>query len=257
MISVKNLTFSYDKKPVLDDVSFDVPSGDFCAVIGPNGSGKSTLLKAVSGLLPETAVRTAVSVDGQPLSDYTPLALARKVAYVPQRVDIVFDFTVFDTVMMGRHPHQSRWETGTPHDVAVVTEMLDKTGLLPLKDRMLTQLSGGEVQRVMIARAMAQQTPILLLDEPLSNLDVTHKFEVMQLLRTLNREQNVTVIIVVHDFAFAKQFATTTLLLKSGKLLAYGPTDEVITLPMIREAFDMASSYRLDERGNVYCDGDY
>ena len=254
MLSINNLTFSYDKKPVLDGLTFEVSAGDFCAVIGPNGSGKSTLLKAVSGLLPETAVRTAVSVDGQPLADYTPLELARKVAYVPQRVDIVFDFTVFDTVMMGRHPHQSRWETGTPHDREVVTEMLDKTGVLALKDRMLSQLSGGEVQRVMIARAMAQQTPILLLDEPLSNLDVTHKFEVMRLLRALNREQNVTVLIVVHDFAFAKQFATTTLLLKSGKRLAYGPTDEVIILPMIRDAFGLGDDYRLDERGNVYCD---
>ena len=254
MLAINNLTFSYDRKPVLDGISFDVPAGDFCAVIGPNGSGKSTLLKAVSGLLPEASVRSAVSVDGQKLSDYTPLALARKVAYVPQRVDIVFDFTVFDTVMMGRHPHQSRWETGTPHDIEVVTEMLGKTGLLPLKDRMLTQLSGGEVQRVMIARAMAQQTPILLLDEPLSNLDVTHKFEVMRLLRALNRDRNVTVLIVVHDFAFAKQFAATTLLLKDGKLLAHGKTEEVITLPMIRDAFDMGGDYRLDERGNVYCD---
>ena len=254
MLAIHNLTFSYDKKAVLDGISFEVPAGDFCAVIGPNGSGKSTLLKAVSGLLPENEVRTAVSVDGQPLSGYTPIALARKVAYVPQRVDIVFDFTVFDTVMMGRHPHQSRWETGTPHDIEVVTEMLDKTGLLHLKDRMLTQLSGGEVQRVMIARAMAQQTPILLLDEPLSNLDVTHKFEVMRLLRALNRDRNVTVLIVVHDFAFAKQFAATTLLLKNGKLLAHGKTGEVITLPIIRDAFDMGGDYRLDERGNVYCD---
>ena len=254
MLSVKNLTFSYDKKPVLDGLSFDVSDGNFCAVIGPNGSGKSTLLKAVSGLLPEDTVQSAVSVDGRKLSDYSPLSLARKVAYVPQRVDIVFDFTVFDTVMMGRHPHQSRWETGTPHDIEVVTEMLAKTGVLHLKDRMLSQLSGGEVQRVMIARAMAQQTPVLLLDEPLSNLDVTHKFEVMRLLRALNRERNVTVMIVVHDFAFAKQFAATTLLLKGGKLLAYGETEEVITLPIIRDAFDMDGDYRLDGHGNVYCD---
>lgn len=254
MLSINNLTFSYDKKPVLDGLSFEVPAGGFCAVIGPNGSGKSTLLKAVSGLLPETAVRTAVSVDGQPLSDYTPLELAKKVAYVSQRMDIVFDFPVFDTVMMGRHPHQSRWETGTPHDREVVEEMLRRTGLLHLKDRMLTQLSGGEVQRVMIARAMAQQTPVLLLDEPLSNLDVSHKFEVMHMLRTLNREQNVTVMIVVHDFSFAKQFADTTMLLKEGKMMAHGKTDEVITLNRIRTAFDLNETYCLDERGNVYCE---
>ena len=253
MISVKNLTFSYDKKPVLDDLSFDVPDGDFCAVIGPNGSGKSTLLKALAGLLPG-CVRSAVSVDGQLLSDYAPMALAKKVAYVSQRMDIVFDFPVYDTVMMGRHPHQSRWETGTPHDREVVEEMLRRTGLLHLKDRMLTQLSGGEVQRVMIARAMAQQTPVLLLDEPLSNLDVSHKFEVMNLLRTLNREQNVTVLIVVHDFAFAKQFATTTMLLKDGAIQSYGETDEVITLDQIRTAFDLNERYCLDERGNVYCE---
>ena len=253
MISVKNLTFSYDKKPVLDGLSFDVSAGDFCAVIGPNGSGKSTLLKALTGLLPGD-VRTAVSVYGQPLSDYTPMALAKKVAYVSQRMDIVFDFPVYDTVMMGRHPHQSRWETGTPHDREVVEEMLRRTGLLHLKDRMLTQLSGGEVQRVMIARAMAQQTPVLLLDEPLSNLDVSHKFEVMNLLRTLNREQNVTVLIVVHDFVFAKQFATTTMLLKDGTIQSFGKTGEVITLDQIRTAFDLSDRYRLDERGNVYCE---
>ena len=253
MISVKNLTFSYDKKPVLDGLTFDVPAGDFCAVIGPNGSGKSTLLKALTGLLPGD-VRSAVSVDGQPLSDYAPMALAKKVAYVSQRMDIVFDFPVYDTVMMGRHPHQSRWETGTPHDCEVVEEMLRRTGLLYLKDRMLTQLSGGEVQRVMIARAMAQQTPVLLLDEPLSNLDVSHKFEVMNLLRTLNREQNVTVLIVVHDFAFAKQFATTTMLLKDGTIQSFGKTGEVITLDQIRTAFDLNDRYRLDERGNVYCE---
>ena len=254
MISVNHLTFSYDKKNALEDISFEIPKGDFCAVIGPNGSGKSTLLKAVSGLLPEGTVKSAVSVENQLLSAYTPLTLARKVAYVPQRVDIVFDFTVFDTVMMGRHPHQSRWETGTPHDIAVVTEVLEKTGLLSLQNRMLTQLSGGEVQRVMIARAMAQQTPVLLLDEPLSNLDVTHKFEVMRLLRSLNLDGKVTVMMVVHDFAFAKQFAATTMLLKGGKLLAYGKTEEVVTLPMIRAAFDMGDDYRLDERGNVFCD---
>ena len=254
MISVNHLTFSYDKKNALEDISFEIPKSDFCAVIGPNGSGKSTLLKAVSRLLPEGTVKSAVSVENRPLSDYTPLTLARKVAYVPQRVDIVFDFTVFDTVMMGRHPHQSRWETGTPHDIAVVTEVLEKTGLLSLQNRMLTQLSGGEVQRVMIARAMAQQTPVLLLDEPLSNLDVTHKFEVMRLLRSLNLDGNVTVMMVVHDFAFAKQFAATTMLLKGGKLLAYGKTEEVVTLPMIRDAFDMGDDYRLDERGNVFCD---
>ena len=253
MISVNNLTFSYDKKPVLVDLSFDVPAGDFCAVIGPNGSGKSTLLKALTGLLPGD-VQTAVSVDGQPMAGYTPMALAKKVAYVSQRMDLVFDFPVFDTVMMGRHPHQSRWETGTPHDREVVEEMLRRTGLLHLQDRMLTQLSGGEVQRVMIARAMAQQTPVLLLDEPLSNLDVSHKFEVMHLLRTLNREQNVTVLIVVHDFAFAKQFATTTMLLKDGRMLVHGKTDEVITLDRIRAAFDLNEGYRLDERGNVYCE---
>ena len=253
MLSVKKLNFSYDKKPVLDDLSFDVSAGGFCAVIGPNGSGKSTLLKALSGLL-DGDVRSSVSVDGRALPEYAPMELAKKVAYVSQRMDIVFDFPVFDTVMMGRHPRQSRWETGTPHDREVVEAMLHKTGLLHLKDRMLTQLSGGEVQRVMIARAMAQQTPVLLLDEPLSNLDVSHKFEVMNLLRTLNREQNVTVLIVVHDFAFAKQFASTTLLLKEGRMQAYGKTDEVITLAQIRAAFDLNDRYRLDERGNVYCE---
>ncbi len=253
MLSVTNLNFSYEQEPVLKNISFHLGKGDFCAVIGPNGSGKSTLLKAVSNLL-DSPFTGSVVIDGKPLATFSARTLALQLGFVAQRTDVVFDFSVFDTVMMGRHPHQSRWQVSTPLDVAVVTEMLHKNGLWPLKDRQLTQLSGGEVQRVMVARAMAQQTPLLLLDEPLANLDVAYKFEVMKSLRELNREQKVTVVVVLHDFSFAKQFADKTLLLKQGELLAFGSTEDVLTEPNVRNAFDLPPCYRMDERGNVYCE---
>lgn len=250
MIDVQELQFAYSQKQVLQHVSLHLEKGDFCAIVGPNGSGKTTLLKLMTGLL--QPLGGSVQVGGQPLNSLSAMEKARLMAYVAQRQEVVFDFSVFDTVLMGRNPHQSRWETASSYDVQVVKEVLQLTGLADYRNRMLTELSGGEVQRVMIARAMAQQTPVILLDEPLSNLDITYQFEVMDILQHLNKQNNTTIVIILHDLSFVKKYAHKVLMLQSGTLQHFGPVDDVLTEPNVREVFHLSSHYGLDANGHVY-----
>jgi iron complex transport system ATP-binding protein len=181
--------------------------------------------------------------------------LAHQVAFVPQREEIIFDFSVYDMVMMGRNPYQSRWAGESAEDKRIVEEVLANCRLSPLRDRMLTQLSGGEMQRALIARAMAQQTPVLLLDEPLSNLDIIHKFEIMDILKKLNLSQKTTILIIMHDFPFAKQYTQKTILLKEGVKVHDGKTDEVLTPEIIRQIFDLHDDYIIDVYGNIRKEG--
>lgn len=249
MIKGQDLSFSYAQKSVLHGLSFEIERGDFCAFVGPNGSGKTTLLKLIAGLLKPQGGE--IRIDGQPLAQLSPMQRARLMAYVPQQQDVVFDFSVFDTILMGRNPYQNRWENASAHDREIAEQVLHQTGLEPLRDRMLTQLSGGEVQRVMIARAIAQQTPVILLDEPLSNLDVAHEFEVMDLLQQLHSQQNTTIIIILHDFSFVKNFSTRTLMLQAGEMLHFGNTRDVLTTDNLRAAFRLSSDFILDENGHI------
>lgn len=249
MIKLDHVTFAYEETPVLKEISVNLSAGDFCAVIGPNGSGKTTLLKTIAGLL--SPQKGYISVDNKEVKAYSPLELARKVAYVSQRQDIVFDFTVFDTVMMGRNPYQSRWEFSTDSDEKIVSEVLEICHLTHLKDRLLYNLSGGEMQRAMIARAMAQQTPVMLLDEPLANLDINHKFEIMDILAGLNRDRKVIILLVIHDFSFALQYASDVILLKENTLRYYGAAKEVLTPQIIKELFELGDEFSVDKAGNV------
>ena len=250
MIDVKELQFAYSQKQVLHDLSLHLEKGDFCAIVGPNGSGKTTLLKLMTGLLQPQG--GSVQVGGQPLNSLSAMEKARLMAYVAQRQDVVFDFSVFDTVLMGRNPHQSRWETASSHDMEVVERVLQLTGLTDYRSRMLTELSGGEVQRVMIARAMAQQTPVILLDEPLSNLDITYQFEVMDILQNLNKQNNTTVVIILHDLSFVKKYAHKVLMLQKGALKHFGSVNDTLTEEYVREVFSLSPNYHLDENGHVF-----
>ncbi len=249
MIRVSGLCFSYSRKPVLQGCSFGIEPGDFCAIVGPNGSGKTTLLKLIAGILEPQGGE--ISLDGRPLSRLSVRDRAQILSYVSQRQEVVFDFPVFDTVLLGRNPYQSRWAEAGAHDREVVERVLEQTGLLPFRDRMLTELSGGEAQRVMIARAMAQETPLMLLDEPLSNLDITHQFAVMDILQQLNNQKNTTILIVLHDFSFLHGYANKTLMLCDGKLQHFGPTEEVITPEHIRETFHLDETFSVDAGGHV------
>lgn len=250
MIEIRNLSFAYTKKKVLDNLSLTFEKGDFCAIIGPNGSGKTTLMRAIAGIL-SPLVLDKILINNKLIKQYSRNELARQLAFVPQRQDVVFDFSVFDTVMMGRNPYQKSWESGSSHDEKIVSDILKETKLWDLKDRMLAHLSGGEMQRTMIARAMAQQTPLLLLDEPLANLDVAHKYEIMNLLAELNQSQKTTILIILHDFSFAKQYARHTLLLRDGKKQLYDVSDKVVNTENIRTSFDLSVDYQVDKWGNV------
>lgn len=248
-IRIDNLTFAYDNKHIFNDLSAKFPQGGFCSILGPNGSGKTTLLKCIVGLLQPSG--GTITLDGRPMAEYKKMDLARKIAYVPQYQDIVFDITVYDYVLLGRNPYQTPWEMQSAGDKEVVEEMLERCKVWKYRDNMLQALSGGERQRVMVARAMAQRTGIMLLDEPLSNIDVTHKFEIMDILQELNEGQNVTVLIILHDLPIAKAYSKEILLLKEGKMLHFGDKSAVLTEENIRSCFDLTERYAVSEEGFI------
>ena len=248
-ISINNLTFGYDNRVIFNDLSVSFPQGGFCSILGPNGSGKTTLLKCIVGLLQPSG--GTIMLEGKPMREYKMMELARKIAYVPQYQDIVFDISVFDYVMLGRNPYQTPWEMQRAEDKEIVEAMLQKCNVWHYRDTLIQSLSGGERQRVMIARAMAQQTGIMLLDEPLSNIDVTHKFEIMDILQELNEERNVTVLIILHDLPIAKAYSKEILLLKEGKMLHFGDKSAVLTEENIRSCFDLTERYAVSEEGFI------
>lgn len=248
-IRIDNLTFAYDNRVIFNDLSVSFPQGGFCSILGPNGSGKTTLLKCIVGLLQPSG--GTIMLEGKPMGEYKMMELARKIAYVPQYQDIVFDISVFDYVMLGRNPYQTPWEMQRAEDKEIVEAMLQKCNVWHYRDTLIQSLSGGERQRVMIARAMAQQTGIMLLDEPLSNIDVTHKFEIMDILQELNEERNVTVLIILHDLPIAKAYSKEILLLKEGKMLHFGDKSAVLTEENIRSCFDLTERYAVSEEGFI------
>lgn len=247
-IEIDNITFGYDKTPLFQNLSAEVADAEFCALMGPNGSGKTTLLKCICGLLPITAGE--IRVNGKPITAYQTMELAKLISYVPQRQDNVFDISVYDLVMMGLYPYQKKWQLPTVEDDAVVCEMLERCNLTHLRGRLLRELSGGELQRSLIARAMAQQTPIMLLDEPLSNLDVSHRYEIMDILADLNR-QGVMVIIIMHDFPIAIEYATHALLVKHGKVVQHDVKDAVLTPENIRNCFNLGEGFEVLANGHI------
>jgi len=249
MLSVSNISYKYQKDNVLIDVSFELQKGDYCAIIGPNGSGKTTLLNIISGTLKKQEGNICIS--GKKIEDYQVKDLAKQISVVPQRSEPVYHFSVFEMVMFGRHPYQTRWNYYNPEDEYIVTDALQKTNLWSLKDRMTSQLSGGEFQRTLIARAIAQQAPLMLLDEPLANLDIPHQFEILEILSELNCTQQTTILMVIHDVSLALQNIPKCLLLKNGQLTYFGDTSNICRQNMIFNLFDLDESFVIDEFGNV------
>ena len=247
-IEIDHITFGYDKSPLFQNLSAEIADGEFCALMGPNGSGKTTLLKCICGLLSFSS--GDIRVNGKSILDYETVELAKLISYVPQRQDNVFDITVYDLVMMGLYPYQKKWQLPTMEDDAVVCEMLKRCNLMHLRSRLLRELSGGELQRSLIARAMAQQTPIMLLDEPLSNLDVSHRYEIMDILAGLNR-QGVMVVIIMHDFPIAIEYATHALLVKDGVVLQHDVRDAVLTPENIRNCFNLGDGFEILANGHI------
>ena len=243
---VRKVSFSYRAgHSVLEDVYLHVPVGCFTAVVGPNGAGKSTLLRCVVGILrPDSG---EVRLDGLRVADMRRREVARRIAYVPQRIGRLFPMTAFDTVLMGRRPHVA-WRPSR-HDLDVVWRVMEELEITEFADRYVTDLSGGEAQKVFIARALTQQAEFLLLDEPTGNLDVLHQLEIMEHLRRLAHRDNLAVFMALHDLNLAARYSEQTVMLKGGRVVAVGPPEEVLVPRNLEAAYGVKAVIKGDEDG--------
>ncbi len=246
ILEVDGVGFTYPGTPVLEEISFSIPRGEFLGVVGPNGSGKSTLLRLLDRiLLPDAG---SIRLKGRDLGSFTRLELSRVLAYVPQDLPWVFPFTVEEVVLMGRSPHVGRrfFERSVDRDIA--RSAMERVDLLHCADHPITAVSGGERQRALIARALAQEPEILLLDEPNAHLDVAHQITIFQILRERNIDRALTILCVSHDLTLTAAFSTSMLLLgkshveprgavSAQRVLAWGKPDEVLTAETLRRAF--------------------
>ena len=235
MIKVSNLFYSYSDKPVLDDISFAIERNDFVGVIGPNGAGKSTLLKCLCGYLKD--YQGDIFLNNILLSDYTSLDRARQVSVVVQQPHFEFDFTIRDVVLMGKYPYLGFWQNYTDKQIAQTDLILKELNIGNLSDRYLGELSGGEFQLVMIARALNQDTDLLLFDEPASHLDIHHQIRIFSLLQQQNQKKSKTIFAVSHNINLAAEFCNKILMLDNGRIIAFGKTDEVLKKEILRQIF--------------------
>jgi len=242
MISINHLDYSYGQKAILHDISVDIAAGDFCAIMGANGCGKTTLLRCIAGLLvPDNGT---VCIDGCAVGNYSTRQLAQHLAMVQQHPQTDIEFSAFETVLMGRNPYQRHLQNESQHDWDIVEQCMKQTNTWHLRFARPSEMSGGELQRVMIARALAQQTPVLLLDEPTSNLDIAHQFEIMELLHDINRNEHKTILIVVHDLNLAMQYCPQALLLHQHAVLFHGTISEALTPERIAQVFGVSAELR-------------
>lgn len=229
---------AYDGAQVLRNVDLSIASGEMLGVIGPNGSGKSTLLRVLSGALPP--VCGGAMVAGRDILRLRARERAKLVGVVGQETALTFAFPVWDLVAMGRHAHLAPLSGLTAHDRDVVRWALERTDCLHLRQRLITELSGGELQRVIIARALAQEPRALLLDEPTSQLDLNHQLEIGCLLRDLNRERGMTIVWVSHELNLAAEFCERIVMVADGGVIADGPPEHVITEELLRRLYGVA-----------------
>jgi iron complex transport system ATP-binding protein len=239
LLRADNVSFAYQAQArrVLAGISVETGRGDLVGIIGPNGSGKTTLLKLLAGTLAPSA--GSVSLEGRPLSGWSRRQVARRIAYVPQDTHASFDFSVLEIVLMGRFPHLNTFALEGPEDLAIARQALAATGASAFEERPFGTLSGGEKQRVVIAGALAQSPELLLLDKPTASLDVGHQLEVTALLARLNRAQGVTMVLSTHDLNFAASLCRQLVLLRDGRMLACGPTEQVLTAEAVRTLYDV------------------
>ncbi len=237
-LEVRGIEFSYNSKLILDGVNFKINKGDMLGVLGPNGAGKTTLLKCLNkNLEPKEG---SVFLGDTEISNLTQKSIAEKIGYVPQENGDSFPCTVFDTVMMGRRPH-SGWRPSS-HDKEIVSMVLDKIGLKKQATRDINELSGGQKQKVLVARALAQEPSILVFDEPTSSLDLKHQLEVLDLIKKETKE-DVSVIMAIHDINLASKYCNKFIFLKDGKILDAGKS-EVINSDNIRKVYGVKAEVK-------------
>lgn len=227
----KDITVSLINKRIIHDICLEVKSGEFVGLIGPNGSGKSTLLKSIYRVLKPTA--GWIGLDGDDMYKLSPRESARRMAVVRQESSVEFDFSVLEIVMMGRSPHKKVFQIDTSEDMQISVVALERVGMSEYGNRSFFSLSGGEKQRVLIARALAQQAEFLVLDEPTNHLDVRYQLQVMDLVKQLG----ITVLSALHDLNIATMYCDRLYVLKEGQLVTSGSPDDILSADLIREVF--------------------
>jgi len=248
LYDLDNVSFAHGDKTVLHDLSCRLTPGRFYGLIGANGSGKTTLIDLLLGTITGLG---RLHFKGHPLESYSRRQLARELALVPQEFKINFDFTVQDIVMMGRHPHIPRFTSPGVRDWEIVTEVMADLDISDFKERFLPHLSGGEKQLVMVARALAQDTPTLLLDEATSNLDIHHSIKIMRAIRQRMKQRGGTVIAAIHDLNLAAAYCDTVILLHEGRILKIGSVAETLTPELLKQMFNIDSHPYMDDFSGV------
>ena len=240
----REVSLGYGDRAVVDDLTCAVPDGRITVVVGANACGKSTLLRGLARLLKPSS--GTVLLDGNAIGSLSSRQVARTLGLLPQSPVTPEGVTVVDLVGRGRHPHQSAWRRWSDEDEQAVTEALELTSTLDLAERQVDELSGGQRQRVWVAMALAQQTDLLLLDEPTSFLDVAHQVELLDLLTDLNQERGTTIVMVLHELNLACRYAHHLVVMKGGAIVAEGPPSDVVDEDLVHQAFGMPSTVLVD-----------
>jgi iron complex transport system ATP-binding protein len=235
ILDARDIYLNFRGKYILSNISFKVAAGEFFVIIGPNGAGKTSLVKILSGL--QKAQQGSVTVKGKNISGYTRRSLSQIMAIVPQQMEVGFPFTVAETVIMGRTPHLGILGMESENDFHIAEEAMKFTEVSHLSDRKLFQLSGGELQRVIIARAICQQPEIILLDEPTTALDPAHQLKIMDLMEKFRREHGTTIVMVSHDLNLASMYGDQLLLIKEGRVVKTGDPRSVLNKQLLEESY--------------------
>jgi len=237
MLEARNITVNYGMREAVANISLSTKAGEVIAIIGPNGAGKSTLLRALNGsVLPAGG---EVLLDGKPLRGYARRVLARHIAVVAQEAELRFPVTVMEFVIGGRYAWSSPWGWESEHDVKIAREILRETELDEFEARLMNEMSGGERQRAVLARALATEARVFLLDEPTANLDLAHQATMLRLVRRRCDDRESAAVVVTHEVNLAAEFADRVMLLKDGQMIAMGANREVLTSELLRRVFDL------------------
>lgn len=235
MLKINNLSVFYGDRQILHEIQLEVQSGEIVALLGPNGAGKSTLIRSISGVIP---IRNGnIFVDQKDVTSLSTMERARHISVVPQAISVPPAFTVWETVLLGRTPYLNFLGQTSAKDEAIARQALEQVDVLHLIDKRMDEISGGEQQRVLLARTLAQDTPILLMDEPTTHLDISHQIDLLKLITKQAREKNLTVLVALHDLNLASMFADRIAIVQHGLLCVAGTPQETLTSEIINSVY--------------------
>jgi len=237
IISAKNIEYKIKDRTILSNINLSIPQGSFTSIVGMNGSGKTTLLNLIANII--KATKGEILIKNKNINSYTTRELAQNISFVFQINEVDFDFSALQIVMMGRTPYQKLLASDTAQDYSICKKVMQETNTWHLQDRLINSLSGGERQRVFIARALAQKTDIMLLDEPIANLDLKHQIEIMKLLKDIQTKGNTTILIVLHDLSLALKYSDYVLALKDGQMRFFDTASKVLNKININSLFEI------------------